>query len=184
MKKKRKIVETVTEVVLATILLAIFAFTFAVVWSLNPVSSPKEKQVLGAQISAVPFETLQSNLFEQTNLIASRNSLNADYTFAVSHINPEQTYNLVKLSNNSSEERKYAVSLSISEEDIKWFKVSGMIDDVEYPIYDALGDEQVYDLVVSLQPNTERTFNLFVKSYSEEAPTELNAHLSLEVITD
>lgn len=184
MRKKREIVNTITEVVLASVLLGIFAFTFAVIWSLNPVPSNKQAVVLGTQVSSLPFELLESGLFEQTKYIGSENNFEASYSFAVSHINPEQVYELMKLSNNTNEERKFAISVVIPEEVIKYYKVAGIVADKEYLIYDYFEDEQVYDLVVSLKPNTESLFKLYVKTYSEEAPSQLDTVIKLEVLQD
>lgn len=182
MKKQRQVVETITEVVLATILLAIFGVTFATISSINPVAKPNNKTVLGAQISAKPFEILQADTFEQSNYIGSANSFGADYTFAVSQQNPTQTYGILKLSNSSNKDRRFAISFKAPEAEQKWFKIAGKMDDTEYVIFDALGDAKLYDLVITLKPNTEGVFNIDVNSYSESAPLELHAKVNLEVL--
>ena len=163
MNKPRIFVETLTEVVLAFVLISILGLSYFIGINLNPVIE-EAKPILGIEISNEPLTFLKDSNFEQTTLIANETGFTANYLYKIS-----DSYNLklFTLNNIQFNKAKYRLVVALPKDTEKYFKLSVLINNVNTVVYDATVDESYKDIEIVIPKEKSVTPEFHLESLSE-----------------
>jgi hypothetical protein len=183
MRKYIPLIDTLTEVALAFVLIGVISGSFWMANQLNPVAKV-EAPVLGINKETKAWEFMQDKNFSQTQLMETDGGFTADYLLKFTHIGQQNNYNLFSLNNIERSVNKYRIVVTGKEDIMQYLTITGGVAEKQESIYNARTDAQYRDLVVSIPKGNNAVFSLGILPQSESLPESVNITVTVEKVTD
>ncbi len=178
---KVKALDLLTDILLGTALIAVFALSFFFTNNLSPRTKNPEDNVLGAASNDLML--LNSPNITNTILQSDDNDLHIRTVLTTNTEKMINDYRLFELRNTSNVLEKYAVYFDIDKDEFKDVQLFLVNEQDSFPIFQARTDDLlVKDVVIEISPQSLSRYALRTVYLDEQVPRAMDLDIMIKSI--